>query len=254
MYTGIMLKILLLILITIFFALAANENTFISIPYSNQFKPYVTPEGETLSVSAFTADTNFFFMYDMSDRSLVILDNNGLLIRKTPFQNIGRKTYIGDDFIVLNDLAVFLNSVDNQLEYFNINSGIHIKSVPCPANVPNQKLQRRFSKITRIFLENGQIYLGNAHSVFPFFESPSLQKKAESKVVNYSSGKSLLFFNTKTPVHFYNGNILYSDYSVPFKWSSRPFYGKHTCLVNKTIYYCTVNDTGITISRVDLTE
>lgn len=234
--------------------LAAANKTVVSIPYNNHFRPLVTQEGETLSISAFAADSIFFYLYDMSDRSLAILDSSGIFVKKIPFQNIGRRTYIGDDFIITDNKAVFLNTVDYRLEYFNIQSGVLIKSISCPKEIPGNAKQRRFRKITRIFLDNDQIYLGNAHAVFPFFEDVNLMKKSDSKVIHFKSEKSLLFYNSKTPVQLSSGKLECAEYSMPFKHSGRPFYGKHTSLVNKSIFVCTVNNTGITISRVNLTE
>jgi hypothetical protein len=109
--------------------------------------------------------------------------------------------------------------------------------------------------INRIFLDNSQIFLGNSHAVFPFDELPALQKKTAVQVKHFPTGESLLIFNSQNPVVGRSGRIYWAQKSATtIKNSGYQMLGKNASLKNSAIYVCTVDNSGITISRIDLTE
>jgi hypothetical protein len=169
------------ILILLFFCSSAEQ---INLPFGTYFQPKITETGEVLTIAAFTTDSSYFYLYDMADRSIAVVDSTGVFLKKLFLQGIGRKTYIGDDFIVRKGEAIFLNAVDFRIEYFDMETGVLKKSLPYPHEIPSDNPKRRYRMITRIFLDESKIYLGNIHSVFLFDEKTVLQKKSTMKI-NY---------------------------------------------------------------------
>jgi hypothetical protein len=88
----------------------------------------------------------------MADRSIAMFDTAGVFIRKINLQSIGRGEYVGDDFIVRNNEAVFLNTVDSRLEFFDLDKGLLRKYISYPNKIPMDRNQRRYKIINRIFL------------------------------------------------------------------------------------------------------
>ena len=243
-----------LLFLSLFMFTSAEQKQIVNLPFGSNFQLKKTESGEPLTIAAFATDTHYLYLYDMADRTIATLNNSGAFIKKTPLQNIGRRTYTGDDFIIRNGEAIFLNAVDFHLEFFNIITGALIKSLPYPRQIPGDTPQRRYRMINRIFLDSSRIFLGNSHAVFLFDEKSSLQKKAAPQVQRYPSGESLLLFNSKNPVMSRSGKIQWARKSAPLKDSGYPMLGKRAGLVNNAIYMCTVDYNGITISRVDFTE
>gem|GEM_PF-2475361 len=253
-YTRMIMKSIITIITAVSLLAAADPKIIVSIPFGTNFKPVKTVEGDILSVTAIAADSSFLYLYDMADRTLAILDSNGTFIKKTPLQTIGRKTYIGDDFIVTKKNAVFLNTVDFMLEVFDLESGVLKKRIAYPPEIPGDISLKRLKKITRIFIDNNVIYLGNIHSIFPFNPVTALSKNQQINVIQFSASKPLLLYNSTMPLFSQTGTILYAQKSTHFPGSDIAMSGKRTCVTRNAIVICTVDTSGIILSRVGLTE
>jgi hypothetical protein len=243
-----------LLLIAVFLVVSAEQKQIVNVPFGSNFNLKTTESGEPLTVAAFATDSSHLYLYDMADRSIATLDRSGVFLKKTPLQNIGRRTYTGDDFIIRSGEAIFLNAVDFRIEYFDIETGNLKKSIPYPRQIPGDATQRRYRMVTRIFLDNLQIFLGNSHAVFLFDELPKLQKQTALKVMRFPAGESLLIFNSQNSVVGRSGKIHWAQKSAILKTSGYPMFGKNAALINSAIYLCTVSNSGITISSIDLTE
>jgi hypothetical protein len=229
-------------------------DTLVFEPFGTNITPNRTGSGEIMTITAFTTDSASFFLYDMADRSIAQFDSNGIFLRKIVLQSIGRETYIGDDFVVRGSEAIFLNTVDSRLEYFNMNRGNLTKSLPYPRQIPTISQQRRYRMITRIFLDNSRIYIGNTHAVFPFDESLVLQKVSASQVRTFSAGSLLILYTTKNPVLFKSGIIEWNKKKIQIKESGYPLSGKRIAIMNGTLYICSVSNSGVTIMSTGLSE
>lgn len=251
MYTSCMKTPFLLVIVLIVYS-SAEQKKIVNFSFGTHFQLKQTETGEPLTVAAFATDSSHFYLYDMSDRSIAVLDSSGEFMRKIYLQNIGRRTYTGDDFIVRNGEAIFLNAVDYKLEHFDLESGFLKKSFPYPREIPGES-KRRYRMITRIFLDNDRIYLGNNHAVFPFEENPVL-KKATLQVKRFSSAKSILLYTTANPVMIKSGKIEWAKKKAIIQNAGYPMPGKNAGFVNNSLCVCSVDNSGITISRIDLTE
>lgn len=242
---------LLLVIVLIVYS-SAEQKKIVNFSFGTHFHLMQTETGEPLTVAAFATDSSHFYLYDMSDRSIAVLDSSAKFIKKITLQSIGRRTYTGDDFIVRNDEAIFLNAVDYKLEYFDLENGTLNKSLPYPHEITGEK-KRRFRMITRIFLDNDRIYLGNNHAVFPFEENKVL-KKASLQVKRFSSDKSILLYAAADPVMFKSGKIEWAKMKANIQNTGYPMPGKNTGFINNLLFICSVDNSGITISRIDFTE
>ncbi len=246
------MKTLFLLLAAFIIYSSAEQKNIVKFPFNTHFQLKQTETGEPLTIAAFATDSLHFYLYDMSDRSIAVLDSSGEFIKKITLQSIGRQTYTGDDFIVRNGEAIFLNAVDYKLEYFNLENGSLKKSLHYPHEIPGES-KRRLRMIARIFLDNGRIYLGNNHAVFPFEENQVL-KKTVLQVKRISSEKSILLYTAANPVMIKSGKIEWAKKKAIIHNTGYPMLGKNTGFLNNSLCVCSVDNSGITISRIDLTE
>lgn len=146
--------------------------------WNNTFHLRTTETGEILSVGAVFSDNENVYVYDQAENRVVILDTALALTDSVAFPSIGRNRYIGDDFVVLDDQFIFLNSVDHRLELFDRTTGKHVRNVPLPRNLFRKEKRRSRRIIDRLFLDGKTLYIGNSYHVLPF--NPAMGKKAEN--------------------------------------------------------------------------
>ncbi len=209
--------------------------------WGSQFTLSATEAGEQMTVSAIASDEHYIYLYDMSDRSIIRIDSLGAIISRTGLESIGRATYVGDDFIIRDNQAIFLNAVDFRLEYFDCTNGSHLRSIAYPSDfLKNPK--RSKSIINRIFLDGNTIILGNNYSVFPFNENGKLQK---SKIISFPKDKKILLYHSRKAVEEISGQTFWNNKNVSIKRPVFHFSGKHIVLYKNMLIQCIVDNTGI---------
>jgi hypothetical protein len=235
---------------------AAKTDTSVIVKFGKNFIPQTTDQGEVLTITSIASDSSSLYLYDLSDRTIAILNPEGTFLKKIPLQTIGRKTYVGDDFVVRKRQLIFLNTVDSRLEFFNIDNGIRLFSIQCPRELPDVTNERRMRLVNKIFLDNGQIYLGNRYFAFLFDEQTALAKKRpDIKPFALSKDSSMtMLYNRVRPVIFKGNSILCGIRKLEYKTPHTQFYGKQTAILKDRLYFCTTTETSINISSVKLTE
>lgn len=214
--------------------------------WGGQFTLSATETGEKMTISAIASDENYIYLYDMSDRSIIRIDSLGAIISRIRLESIGRATYVGDDFIIKDNQAIFLNAVDFRLEYFDCTGGTHLKSIAYPSDaLKNPK--RSKSIINRIFLDGNTIILGNIYAVFPFNENEKLQK---SKIISFPKDKKILFYHSRKAVEEISGQTFWNNKKIGLKRPVFHFSGKHIVLYKNTLLQCIVDNTGIHLYQI----
>jgi len=226
----------------------AKNATLFKKSWGQEFQIKRTENGEPLTVSAIASyDTNLY-LYDLSDRSLIRIGPSGTIISKVILQSIGRSTYTGDDFIVHGTEAIFLNAVDFRLEYFDCESGNHLKSVSYPRDLLGEKKRSR-KIINRIFLDGNDILLGNSH-VLVFFSDLSLAKKQkELKIVCFPENRQIIFYHPEFPIHKVSGMGMWAEKKIVLRKSAYFFTGKSIVLFNGKPVQCVIDENGIEVFR-----
>jgi hypothetical protein len=160
-----------------FFCVAANAaqgwNVLFSVGWGENLHFKVNENKDTVSVGAVFSDSLHIYIYDLAGGRIVVFDSAGVRTREIGLESSGRATYAGDDFVVREDRAVFLNTVDRRLEVFAMNTGRHIDSRPYPADAFRDEPKRSARIINRIFLADGRLVLGNGYRVFTLEEGLS---------------------------------------------------------------------------------
>ena len=244
-------KVLLLI---ISFICILYSDTAVYEKFGDNFTIKKTDSGERLTVTAFATDSSCFYLYDMADRSIAQFDSSGTFITKYALQSIGRDTYVGDDFVIRGEEAIFLNTVDKRLEFFILKSGSLKKSIRFPRYIPGLAKQRRYRIISRIFLDSNTIFIGNNHSVFPIDENYARQKTTLSQVRNFPAKIILLLYKNQNSVFLKNRQIEWNQKTVQFKQEGYAMLGKQVGIVNDKLYLCKVDSTGITVTSAEFTD
>ena len=243
------IKTVLLLMIT--FIVNVYSYTAVNEKFGDNFTIKKTSSGETLTVSAFATDSSCFYLYDMADRSIAQFDSSGTFITKYPLQSIGRDTYVGDDFVIRGEQAIFLNTVDNRLEFFILKDGFLKKSLMYPRYIPGLAKQRRYRIISRIFLDSATIFIGNNHSVIPINENSGLLKTTRSQVRNFPVKSMLLLYKNKNSVLLKNQHIEWNQKTIKFKQEGYPMLGKQVGILNNKLYLCNVDAAGISITSAE---
>lgn len=235
---------------------AAKSDTLVVVKFGTNFIPQTTVQGEVLTVTSVASDSSSLYLYDLSDRTVAILNPDGIFLKKIPLQTIGRNTYVGDDFIVRKRQLIFLNTVDSRLEYFNIDNGVRLLSVQCPREIPEMTSDRRMRKVNKIFLDNGQIFLGNRYFAFLFDERTVTAKKLLD-IQPFALSKDstmVMLYNRVRPVFFKGNTVVCGFRKLDYKTPHTQFYGKQTAILKDKLYLCTTTETSINISFTKLTE
>jgi hypothetical protein len=250
------MKYIVIQVLILFCLSVAKSDTAVVVNFGTYFIPQTTDQGELLTVTAIASDSSALYLYDLSDRTVAILNPDGIFLKKIPLQTIGRKTYVGDDFVVRKQQIIFLNTVDSRLEYFNVENGIRLLSIQCPRDIPGTTNERRMRKVNKIYLDNGQIYLGNRHFAFLFDDRVALAKKSPViKPFPLSKDSSIIMlYNRFRPVSFKGNTLRCGTHMLEYKTPHTQFYGKQTAILKNKLYFCTTTDSSINLSFVKLTE
>ncbi|NLD99735.1 MAG: hypothetical protein GX640_07660 [Fibrobacter sp.] len=230
------------------FTFAQNTPVFFIRPWNDTFTLKTTENGEFLTVTAMASMGSYLYLYDLSDRSLVTIDSTAQIISKVILESIGRSTYTGDDFVVRDNQAIFLNAVDYHLEYFQLETGKHLKSISFSRDLLNEEKRSR-KIINRIFLDNNSILLGNSHTLVVFSESALSKQMQSLKVLHFPENKRILFYNRNKSIELSSGVAHYSGRTLPVRKSVVSFSGKSMVLLNGTPVQCITTQNGIEIYR-----
>jgi hypothetical protein len=231
----------------------SKPDTLIQQSFGDLFQLKRSETGELMTVSAIATDSENIYLYDMADRSLASFGADGQFLRKIKLQSIGRGEYVGDDFVVRNKEAIFLNSVDTRLEFFDLEKGLFRKNIGFPKEIPLQGNQRRYQLINRIFIDNSKLWVGNSHAVFPIDENTLLQKVTSAQVKKFLSGGLLLIYDDKNPVFYRSGKIEWQKKNVMFISPKHTLPGKQFTIFREKLYTCTVTVSGFTVVSTELT-
>lgn len=134
--------------------------------WGNEFNLRTTENGETLSIGAVFAVEKEIFIYDLAAGEMAVLDSTGKALNRVPLEGFGRGTYVGDDFVALDSVFVFVNSVDKRLEYFDRSTGKRLPAVPLPLDALKSQAKRANRLINRIFVIEKKVFIGNEHVIF----------------------------------------------------------------------------------------
>jgi hypothetical protein len=207
--------------------------------------------GEPLSITSIAVDKDTIYCYDLSDRSLKLFNSKGTFIKKIPLASIGRGTYVGDDFIVLGNRAVFINTVDKKLEYIFLPSGEYDRSEPLPVSVLGLEKKRSMKIINRIYNDNGTIVLGNAYRLFNYSSALSKGKMSIAKKSPPKQTWQYSFYSSGKIIYREHKQLVLSEYKkVPAINSPVPFSGKQHFVLDGILYAGVVDSTGFSIIEV----
>ncbi len=145
-----------------------KDNWHFSISWGKEFNYIKTYSGDYLTIQALCYDKDNLYLYDLSNRTIALFNSAGNLMSKVSLASIGRRTYVGDDFVIYRGKAYFLNTVDKRIEIFSLKSGALVNSVSYPTDFLSFERKRRKRIITRIFIDADNLVLGNAYHLFEF--------------------------------------------------------------------------------------
>jgi len=219
--------------------------------WGGRFNLHMTENGEILAVSSIVFHNDKLYLYDMAERRIVILDSAGSFIKETALSSIGRYTYVGDDFVVLNNNAIFLNTVDKKLEIFELNSGKHKLSVSYPHDYYASESKRSHRIINRIYLDGEDIVLATGYKLF-YFDYKSEKVIQKKKSISAESGGRFLFYDgTTTVVLSHERIVINNNKSVPAVKSRYPISGKQFFLKNSRLFALSLDSFGFRIIEVN---
>jgi hypothetical protein len=234
--------------------LHAATDTLINQAFGDQFQLKRTESGDLMTIAAITANEDYLYLYDMADRSIAVFGSDGELVRKIKLQSIGRGEYVGDDFVVRGNEAIFLNTVDSRLEFFDLDKGLFRKSISIPKGIPHQGIQRRYQFINRIFIEDSKIWIGNSHAVFAIDDNAVLQKVSAAQVKQFSSSGLVAIYKGNNPVLYRNCKIVWQQKNISVQPPKHTLPGKHLVIFQDKLYMCAISTTGFSVTSTGLTE
>lgn len=235
---------------SLFFAQGIDDEIIVDEPWDTHFSLGRTPEGEILTVAACVADSTRIYLYDMADRSIAFFDTAGKFINKINLESTGRATYVGDDFVVRKDIAIFINTVDKRLEYYNLSDGSREKSVQYPYDYFKDEFPERNRRIiNRIFLDQDNILLGNSHALFNFNEPGMAKRSRSQKIMRSPPNKQILFYDSRKPVIKESGSVQWKGKKFRMRQSHFPLLGKSIAISGEKLITCTINNNGVQIFR-----
>lgn len=159
----------------------ANKLPRFSEGWNKTFHLRETENGEVLTIGAVFGDGSGVYVYDLAAGAVVVLDSQLVVHETVPLAPVGRSTYVGDDFVVLDTCFIFLNSIDRKLEYFSREHGTHLRSVPIPRDILATAEKRSHRILSRLFVDNGHLLVGNEYLLVIF--DPILGKKSASTAI-----------------------------------------------------------------------
>ncbi|MBN1980365.1 MAG: hypothetical protein JW795_02455 [Chitinivibrionales bacterium] len=234
-------------------AASSEQKVIFSEPWNKHFSLGRSETGETMAVSALFYHDSLLFLYDLAQRRLGLIDTNGRFVRCIELATIGRNTYVGDDFIIRNSEAIFLNSVDKKLELFSMENGSHTASIPYPADALKSEPKRSRRLISKIYPLKDGIGLASDYALFPYSlisrqitpsSNEMVRSPHESKII-FFDGTNMLLLNRNNRVSI---NAITLHNSLPV--SSVPITGKRFGLSANALYILSVTTTQLSLLRI----
>jgi hypothetical protein len=171
----------------------SKESCLFTEAWNTRVQLVTTEQGEKLGIAAVCAFNQNIYLYSRGNRCLICYDTTGRYVRTIALESIGRNTYVGDDFVVRDSAAFFINSVDRTLERFDLVSGRRITVTPLPKEPFQSQTQRVRRVINRIFIVDRVIYIGNNHLLVEFDPTnPGQVRLARSKKASAQTRFALL--------------------------------------------------------------
>lgn len=236
--------VLLFIFCLSLFTVSAQEGPVLHEPWGEHFTYQQNEQGEILTVCAVFYNHAIIYLYNRENRSLVLIDSSGAYRKSIFLGSIGRQTYIGDDFVVLNNQAFFLNTIDKNLEIFALENGQLIKSIPYPADRYSHERQRKLRIINKIFSDNKYLILGNSQRLFSFDVHTGARENLEMTV----TGKERILLYDGNHLVLRNKNtITYKNRFYPRINNKIPMTGKQYFVMGETLYAVIMDSQGIKI-------
>jgi len=232
-------------------ALCAGQTpaTFFSQKWGTTFHLKPTEQGDTISIVSLFSDGRQAYLYNLADRSLVVLDSSGAISASIPLTGSPSPTFAGDDFIIKDGQALFLNSIDRKILFFNATTGAFIKSIDYPQGLRDEP-SRINRVINRIDIDGDRIVLGNGRRFF--YLDRSLQKKdASAGILKAAAGQKIAGFNNGRKIICVRNSIYVNTVragtSIPTHF---PVPGKRYAGINRSIYGLSLDANGVKILRV----
>jgi len=206
--------------------------------------------GDTFSVGAVCSDQSNIYVYDLAGDKVIRFDASGKLAKIIKLEHIGHDTYSGDDFVVKDNEFIFLNTIDKRLDFFSTATGAHLRTLNFPVNFLAEEKKRSRMIITRIFVDNGTVYIGNEH-VAVSIETTLAKKSATKKTLNMSNIKRIalvsggrMFTTTGSMINVPG----HSSSSIPK--THYPIQGKRFVLLNDQVFALTLSHQGLKLIKI----
>ncbi|MFW5775221.1 MAG: hypothetical protein ACOCW2_02930 [Chitinivibrionales bacterium] len=215
---------------------------------------YRTDEaGDILTVSAMFVDSTGIYLHDRASGSLLVYSHESELIGTTTLQPVGRGTYVGDDFIILRDRAIFVNSVDHRLEIFDLLDGSHSRGISIRNRLSGPTRLSRI--INRITLSRQTIYIGNTHTMIPFDLSPA-KRAASKKTFSTAAHMLIQLIHDQIPVveNITENTITAGEKRFETADSPIPLSGKQYGMAGDKLYGLAVDKTGFSVLLLNKTD
>lgn len=222
-----------------------------SQPWNSVFHLRETENGEILSIGAIYSVGTTVYVYDLAAGSVVLLDSIGTPVRTIQLATIGRNSYMGDDFVVKDSSFIFLNSIDRKLVFFNASDGHIVKSVAIPADLLADAKKRSWRTLSRLFLDNGTLYIGNENHLVPF-DFALGKRHASLTTVAAAERERFVLYNKKAPVVARDSLISRRPGKSTYRYPSthHPISGKRCCIVGNRLYTIDAGKDSVRIVEV----
>ncbi|MBN1578298.1 MAG: hypothetical protein JW913_17185 [Chitinispirillaceae bacterium] len=178
---------------------ASPKKIFFTQPWNKTFHLRETETGEILSIGAVFGTAANVFVYDQAQGAVVTLDTSGKVVTTVQLSSIGRNSYAGDDFVMEDSVFVFLNGVDRRLEFFNRITGMHLRSVPIPADLLSGVQKRSQRIVNRLFLDDGRLMIGNEYRLVAF-DGRLGKRIATAAAVSAAENERFVLYRKHRPV------------------------------------------------------
>jgi hypothetical protein len=227
--------------------LYAGQTPLINQPWGGLFTLRQSDNGDTFSVAAVCSDQSNIYLYDLANGKVLRFDTTGALAQTVTLEAIGRGAYAGDDFVALGNEFVFLNTVDKRLEVFDAATGAHLRALNFPTDVLAEEKKRSWRIITRIFVDNGTVYIGNEHVAIPL-ESSLAKKSALTKALRMSGTRRIALVGAGIRLTTDGSRITgtsRSSYRIPK--TNYPIPGKRFISINNQIGALVLSKQGVMV-------
>jgi hypothetical protein len=248
------MKHLMIVYITFAIGLTACSEprvVFFDQKWNKDFHIRAMESGDTLAIGAVFCDGSRVFINDQATGTMVVLDRQGRKNAVITLQGIGRGSWCGDDFIVHDSVIMFINTVDKRLEHFSMNSGRHLLSQPLPLDALAKEKKRSRRIIDRIEINNGTVYIGNAHLLVPL-EKGMQSLHPTSTPLTAPEGKRFALFGADRRIMETNGALTEEPGGKRLTLPATHYAvsGKRLFFLNNRLFAITAEKQGVRILEV----